>query len=83
APRRQTDDSASADAAADSDDAPASDDTGSDDTAADESVEEVIKIDEEGDLTPAEEETLQSKDEPSDVVSRTRAELAELDDLEV
>jgi predicted RNA-binding protein YlqC (UPF0109 family) len=50
---------------------PAAEDTSADDTADD------ISMDDDEDLDTS------KKDEPSDVVSRTRAELADLDDLDV
>jgi predicted RNA-binding protein YlqC (UPF0109 family) len=52
-------------------DEPAAEDTSADDTADD------ISMDDDEDLDTS------KKDEPSDVVSRTRAELADLDDLDV
>jgi hypothetical protein len=62
---------------------PATDTAAADDTAADDTPSEDIHIDESGNITPADEEPGKSEDNSSDVVSRTRAELAELDDLDV
>jgi predicted RNA-binding protein YlqC (UPF0109 family) len=72
--RRQRDEPASAD-----DTAAASDDNGS---AADEPADGDEPADEEVVEEERTEEVI-SEDEPSDVVSRTRAELADLDDLDV
>jgi len=57
-------------------------DTSSDDTP-DESSDEEISIDENGNLTSAADSKEETDKNSSDVVSRTRAELAELDDLDV
>lgn len=62
--------------------APPADDAAADDTASKAADDTEIDIDEDGNLKPAD-ETEKSSDGPSDVVSRTRAELADLDDLDV
>ncbi|SRR6266404_2987595 len=67
----------------------ASDDTTADDTTADEPVTEADEEQAEPEKTSADEAVEDARaeevtnDEPSDVVSRTRAELADLDDLDV
>jgi predicted RNA-binding protein YlqC (UPF0109 family) len=57
-------------------DEPATEDTSTEDISADDTADD-ISMDDDEDLDTS------KKDEPSDVVSRTRAELADLDDLDV
>lgn len=70
-PADQPDDVPADEAPAEEADAPSKEPSSPEDTSADDAVEE------------ARAERAAKKDEPSDVVSRTRAELADLDDLDV